>query len=63
MIYIYYTKYGGKGVVCVLAVRDDELDVGGVEDASSELAEGRDTCGKGSWEVYTETEQNTWGGP
>jgi hypothetical protein len=33
-------------VECVLAVRDNELDVGGIEDASSEVAEGQDTRGK-----------------
>ena len=43
MIYICFTKYGGKGVVCVLAVGDNELDMGGIDDASSEVAEGWDT--------------------
>jgi hypothetical protein len=39
----------------VLAVRDDELNVGGIEDASSGLAEGRDTRGKALG-----SKQNTW---
>jgi hypothetical protein len=46
MIYICCTKHRGKAVVCVLAVRDDEHDMGGIKDASSELAEGWDTRGK-----------------
>ena len=28
MIYIYCTKHGGKGAVCVLTVRDNELNIG-----------------------------------
>jgi hypothetical protein len=54
-MYICCKKHGGKGVVCVLAVRDDELNVGGIEDASSGLAEGRDTRGKALG-----SKQNTW---
>ena len=63
MIYICRTKHGGKGVVCMLAVRDDELNVGDIEDMSSELAEGRDTRGKalGSHTEQNRTHGNTWG--
>ena len=42
-------------MVCELAVRDDELDLGGIEDASPELAEGRDTRGKALG-----NQRNTW---
>jgi hypothetical protein len=41
-IYICYIKNGGNAEICVLAVRDNELDVGDSEVASSEVAEDRD---------------------
>ncbi len=46
MIYICCIKHGRNGVVCVLAVRDNELDVGDSEVVSLEVAEGKDMCGK-----------------
>jgi len=63
MIYIYCIKHKGKVEICMLAVRDDELNVGGIKVASSELAKGRDTCGKalGSPMEQLRMEQNTWG--
>jgi hypothetical protein len=45
-IYICYIKHGGNAGTCVLAVRDNELDVGDSEVASSEVAEGRGMRGK-----------------
>ena len=47
-IYICCIKYKDKVGICVLAVRDNELDVGDSEVASSEVAKGRDarkSCG------------------
>jgi len=38
MVYICYIKYPGKVGICVLAVRDDELDVGDDVAASSGVA-------------------------
>ena len=63
MIYICHTKHGGKGVVCVLAVRDDKLNVGDIEDMSLELAEGQDMRGKAlrSHTEQNRTHGNTWG--
>jgi hypothetical protein len=58
VIYICHKKHGRKGVKCVLAVRDNELDVGGIEDVSLEVAEGQDMRGSGK---SHETEQNMWG--
>jgi hypothetical protein len=40
MIYICYIKYGGNGVTCVLAVGDDELDMGDNGGALLEVAGG-----------------------
>ena len=45
MIYICCTKHKGKGVVCVLTVGDNELNIG-EWGRVIELAEGRDTRGK-----------------
>jgi hypothetical protein len=42
VIYICHKKHGRKGVKCVLAVRDNKLNVGGIKDMSSEVAEGQD---------------------
>jgi len=63
MIYICRKKHGGKGVVCVLTVRDDELDVGDIKDMSLELAEGQDTYGKAlrSHMEQNRTCGNMWG--
>ena len=52
----------GDAAVCVLAVGDDELDVGGSAVASSEVAEGEDAQGSqqagkpapGFWEKFGE---------
>ena len=38
MVYICYIKYPGKVGICVLAVRDDKLDVGDDVAASSGVA-------------------------
>ena len=46
MIYICCIKHERKGVVCVLTVRDDELDVGDSEVTLLEVAEGKDMCRK-----------------
>jgi hypothetical protein len=56
VIYICHKKHGRKGVECVLTVRDNELDMEGIEDASLEVAEGWEGSGKSYG-----TEQNTWG--
>ncbi|HYT41252.1 MAG TPA: hypothetical protein VEP90_02795, partial [Methylomirabilota bacterium] len=48
MIYICCIKYEDKVGICVLAVRDNELDVGDSKVTSSEVAKGRDarkSCG------------------
>ena len=41
MIYICCTKYAREGSICMLTVRDDELDMGDNVAALSEVAEGR----------------------
>jgi len=46
MIYICCIKYAKGGEICVLAVGDDELDVGDDVAASSEVAEGRTRAGR-----------------
>ena len=56
VIYICHKKHGRKGVECVLTVRDNELDMGGIEYASLEVAKGWEGSGK-SYGI----EQNTWG--
>ncbi len=63
MIYIYYIKHKGKVEICMLTVRDDELNMGGIEVMSLELAKGRDMCGKalGSPAEQLRMEWNTWG--
>ena len=44
MIYICYIKYGGNAETYMLAVGDDELNVGDDEDTLSEAAEGWRMC-------------------
>ncbi len=63
MIYIYYIKHKGKVEICMLTVRDDKLNVGGIEVTSSELAKGWDTHGKalGSPMEQLRMEWNMWG--
>jgi len=46
MIYICCIKYAMEGGICVLTIRDDELDVGGDVAALSEVAEGGTCMGR-----------------